>query len=143
MKTPNVWTRAVRDWQRSRKARTIEKIEASKLRMVRTMNTLRIWVGLPLVQLSSIWALFDQPMLAYWLTLWFGLLVYLITSVGLYAEARRTAKMTKVKFDNRLGSTKAAVKATAEKRRSEIAYIWGNVLGLIFVGSNIYLAVFA
>ena len=142
MKTPN-WTKAVTRWQRSSKAKTIERIEASNLRMVRTMNNLRIYIGLPLVQLSSIWALFDQPMLSYWITLWFGLLVYLITALGLWSEARRTAKMTKVKFDNRLGSTKAAVKATAEKRRSEIAYIWGNVLGLIFVGSNIYLAVFA
>ena len=142
MNTPN-WTKAVRRWRKSPKAKTIEKIEASKLRMVRTMNTLRIWVGLPLVQGSSILALFDQPLLFYWITLWFGLLVYLITSIGLYVEARRTAKLTKVKFDNRLGSTKMAVKATAEKRRSEIAYIIGNCLGLIFVGSNIYLAVFA
>ena len=140
---PN-WTKAVRRWrEQSPKAKTIEKIEASKLRMVRTMNTLRIWVGLPLVQGSSILALFDQPLLFYWITLWFGLLVYPITSIGLYVEARRTAKMTQVKFDNRLGSTKMAVKATAEKRRSEIAYIIGNCLGLIFVGSNIYLAVFA
>ena len=142
MKTPN-WTNAVTRWRKSPKAKTIEKIEASKLRMVRTMNTLRIWVGLPLVQGSSILALFDQPLLFYWITLWFGLLVYLITSIGLYVEARRTAKMTQVKFDNRLGSTKMAVKATAEKMRSEIAYIIGNCLGLIFVGSNILRAVFA
>ena len=142
MKTPN-WTNAVRRWRKSPKAKTIEKIAASKLRLVRTMNTLRIWVGLPLVQGSSILALFDQPLLFYWITLEFGLLVYLITSIGLHAEARRTAKMTQVKFDNRLGSTKMAVKATAEKRRSEIAYIIGNCLGLIFVGSNILRAVFA
>ena len=142
MKTPN-WTNAVTRWRKSPNAKTIEKIEASKLRMVRTMNTLRIWVGLPLVQGSSILALFDQPLLFYWITLEFGLLVYLITSIGLHAEARRTAKMTQVKFDNRLGSTKMAVKATAEKRRSEIAYIIGNCLGLIFVGSNILRAVFA
>ena len=73
MKTPN-WTNAVRRWRKSPKAKTIEKIEASKLRMVRTMNTLRIWVGLPLVQGSSILALFDQPLLFYWITLEFGLL---------------------------------------------------------------------
>ena len=128
---------------RIKRAKLVKDIEESRLRLVKTMNDLRIWIGLPLVQGSSVLALFNKPMLFYWITLEVGLFVYLITSIGLYVEARRTAKMTKVKFDNRLGSTKAAVKATAEKRRSEIAYIIGNFMGLVFVGSNIYRALIA
>jgi hypothetical protein len=128
---------------RIKRAKLVKDIEGSRLRLVKTMNDLRIWIGLPLVQGSSVLALFNKPMLFYWITLEVGLFVYLITSIGLYFEARRTAKMTKVKFDNRLGSTKAAVKSTAEKRRSEIAYIIGNFMGLVFVGSNIYRALIA
>ena len=128
---------------RIKRAKLVKDIEGSRLRLVKTMNDLRIWIGLPLVQGSSVLALFDKPMLFYWITLEVGLFVYLITSIGLYFEARRTAKETKVKFDNRLGSTKAAVKSTAEKRRSEIAYIIGNFMGLVFVGSNIYRALIA
>ncbi len=128
---------------RIKRAKLVKDIEGSRLRLVKTMNDLRIWIGLPLVQGSSVLALFNKPMLFYWITLEVGLFVYLITSIGLYVEARRTAKMTKVKFDNRLGSTKAAVKSTAEKRRSEIAYIIGNFMGLVFVGSNIYRALIA
>ena len=128
---------------RIKRAKLVKDIEGSRLRLVKTMNDLRIWIGLPLVQGSSVLALFNKPMLFYWITLEVGLFVYLITSIGLYFEARRTAKETKVKFDNRLGSTKAAVKATAEKRRSEIAYIVGNFMGLVFVGSNIYRALIA
>ena len=128
---------------RIKRAKLVKDIEESKLRLVKTMNDLRIWIGLPLVQGSSVLALFNKPMLFYWITLEVGLFVYLITSIGLYFEAKETAKMTKVKFDNRLGSTKAAVKATAEKRRSEIAYIVGNFMGLVFVGSNIYRALIA
>ena len=117
---------------RIKRAKLVKDIEGSRLRLVKTMNDLRIWIGLPLVQGSSVLALFNKPMLFYWITLEVGLFVYLITSIGLYFEARRTAKETKVKFDNRLGSTKAAVKSTAEKRRSEIAYIIGNFMGLVF-----------
>ena len=69
---------------RIKRAKLVKDIEGSRLRLVKTMNDLRIWIGLPLVQGSSVLALFNKPMLFYWITLEVGLFVYLITSIGLY-----------------------------------------------------------
>jgi molybdenum cofactor biosynthesis enzyme MoaA len=49
----------------------------------------------------------------------------------------------KEKYESGLGSSDLTVRATKEKRRSEIAYIIGNIAGLVLVGSNIYWLIFA
>ena len=128
--------------------RTMAKIEARALtkretRLIRTRrsNNWRIFIGLPLVQGSSLIALYDMPMMWYWSLLWVGLLVYLGTSIRLCKEAWDTHRETKAKFESGQGSSDLTVRHTKEKRRSEIAYIIGNFAGLVLVGSNIYMAV--
>tara|TARA_R100000656_G_scaffold112648_1_gene84871 strand:+ start:484 stop:933 length:450 start_codon:yes stop_codon:yes gene_type:complete len=127
--------------------KTMARIEARALakretRLIRTRrsNNWRIFIGLPLVQGSSLIALYDMPMMWYWSLLWVGLLVYLGTSIRLCKEAWDTHRETKAKFESGQGSSDLTVRHTKEKRRSEIAYIIGNFAGLVLVGSNIYMA---
>lgn len=136
-----------------RKAQLTKAIEESvaevdedgEARLIKTKrsNDWRIFIGLPLVQFSSIFALYDMPMIWYWSLLWMGLLVYLGTAIRLCKEAWDTHRDQKKKYESGLGSSDLTVRITKEKRRSEIAYIIGNIAGLVLVGSNIYWLIFA
>ena len=127
------WTRRKARLQRLRLAKDIEN---SKTRLIRVSIWVR-YVGLVLVQGSSLLALLDMSMLSYWIALWIGLLIYQLTAIVFYIEDNRVYKMTKIKFDNRLGSTKATVNALAIKRNREVVYLIGNTCGLILIGLNI------
>ena len=113
----------------------------ARLIKTRRSNDWRIFIGLPLVQGSSLIALYDMPMIWYWSLLWVGLLVYLGTSIRLCKEAWDTHRETEAKFESGQGSSDLTVRHTKEKRRSEVAYIIGNLVGLVLIGSNIYMAV--
>ena len=127
------WTR--RRARRAR-ARLAKDIENSKTRLIAVSIWVR-YVGLVLVQGSSILALLNMSMLSYWIALWIGLLIYQLTAIVFYIEDNRVYQMTKRKFDNRLGSTKATVKALAIKRNREVVYLIGNTCGLILIALNI------
>ena len=143
----------LRDERKANKAKLTKAIEESvaevdedgEARLIRTKrsNDWSIYIGLPLVQFSSIFALYDMPMIWYWSLLWMGLLVYLVTAYRLCKEAWKTHAEQKKKYESGLGSSDLTVRATKEKRRSEIAYIIGNLAGLVLVGSNIYWLIFA
>ena len=154
----SIWDKAIarkvlRDERKANKAKLTKAIEESVVevdkdgedRLIKTKrsNRLRIIFGLPLVQGSSIIALYDKPMIWYWTLLWFGLLVYFGTSIRLCKEAWDTHRDTKEKYESGRGSSDLNVRFTKEKRWSEVAYIIGNLAGLIFVGSNIYWHYFA
>ena len=130
-------------WARRRarraRARLAKDIEDSKARLIAVSIWVR-YVGLVLVQGSSILALLNMSMLSYWMALWMGLLIYQSTAIVFYIEDNRVYQMTKRKFDNRLGSTKATVKALAIKRNREVVYLIGNTCGLVLIGMNILMA---
>ena len=130
------WTRRRARRKRSRLAKDIED---SKARLVAVSIWVR-YVGLVLVQGSSMLALLNMSMLSYWIALWIGLLIYQSTAIIFYIEDNRVYQMTKQKFDNRLGSTKATVKALAIKRNREVVYLIGNTCGLVLIGLNILMA---
>ena len=121
---------------RRARARLAKDIENSKARLIAVSIWVR-YVGLVLVQGSSLLALLDMSMLSYWIALWIGLLIYQLTAIVFYIEDNRVYIMTKIKFDNRLGSTKATVNALAIKRNREVVYLIGNTCGLILIGLNI------
>ena len=121
---------------RLKRARLAKDIEDSKARLIAVSIWVR-YVGLVLVQGSSMLALLNMSMLSYWVALWMGLLIYQSTAIVFYIEDNRVYRMTKSKFDNRLGSTKATVKALAIKRNREVVYLIGNTCGLILIGLNI------
>ena len=77
----SIWDKAItrkklRDERKANKAKLTKAIEESvaevdedgEARLIRTKrsNDWRIYIGLPLVQFSSIFALYDMPMIWYW-----------------------------------------------------------------------------
>ena len=102
------------------------------------MNNFRIRLGLWLVQGSSVLLMFPISMLWYLCFLEAGLFVYFVTAYKLWREARKTADDTREKYESGRGSTYLTVLSTAEKTRSETAYIIGNIMGLCLIGYNIF-----
>ena len=101
------------------------------------MNNFRIRLGLWLVQGSSVFLMFPISMLWYLCFLEAGLGGYLVTALMLKGEAKNTADDTRKKYESGRGSTYLTVLSTAEKTRSETAYIIGNIMGLCLIGYNI------
>jgi len=97
------------------------------------------YVGLGLVQGSSILILLGMSLLPYFVTLWFGLLVYQITAYRFWFEDRKVYRLTKEKLDKGLGSNIHTVRTLKIKQKRELVYIIGNWFGLFLVGLNIYL----
>ena len=102
------------------------------------MNNYRIRLGLWLVQCSSVFLMFPISMLWYLSLLEAGLVVYFVTAYKLSQEARTTANDNREKYESGRGSTYLTVLSTAEKTRSETAYIIGNIMGLCLIGYNIF-----
>jgi len=136
MKNRYVSRQKLRQLQRDRKAKMIEGIEQRKLRQVNANLRLR-YVGLVLVQGSSGLALMGYPIMTYWVALWLGLLCYQITAINFFNEDNRVYKKTKIKFENRVGSSLETVNALKVKKNREMVYIIGNTIGLILIGANI------
>lgn len=97
------------------------------------------YVGLGLVQGSSILILLGMSLMPYFITLWFGLLVYQITAYRFWLEDRKVYRLTKEKLDKGLGSNIHTVRTLKIKQKRELVYIIGNWFGLFLVGVNIYL----
>ena len=97
------------------------------------------YVGLGLVQGSSILILLGMSLMPYFITLWFGLLVYQITAYRFWLEDRKVYLLTKEKLDKGLGSNIHTVRTLKIKQKRELVYIIGNWFGLFLVGVNIYL----
>tara|TARA_R100001443_G_C3334266_1_gene173026 strand:+ start:276 stop:707 length:432 start_codon:yes stop_codon:yes gene_type:complete len=121
------------------KAQTISNIEQQSLNQVNANLKLR-YVGLVLVQGSSGLALLGYSMMTYWVALWLGLLCYQVTALSFFKEDNRVYKLTKIKYQNNLGSSLDTVNALHSKRKREIVYIIGNTMGLILIGMNILLS---
>ena len=97
------------------------------------------YLGLALVQGSSILILLGMALMPYFITLWFGLLVYQITAYRFWFEDRKVYRLTKEKLDKGLGSNIHTVNTLKIKQKRELVYIIGNWFGLFLVGLNIYL----
>ena len=97
------------------------------------------YVGLALVQGSSILILLGMSLMPYFITLWFGLLVYQITAYRFWFEDRKVYRLTKEKLEKGLGSSVHTVNTLKIKQQRELVYIIGNWFGLFLVGVNIYL----
>ena len=121
------------------KEQTISNIEQQKLNQVNANLKLR-YVGLVLVQGSSGLALLGYSMMTYWSALWLGLLCYQVTALSFFKEDNRIFKLTKIKYENNLGSSLDTVKALQAKKNREMVYIIGNTMGLILIGMNILLS---
>jgi len=128
--------RLMRKHRNRAKAQTISNIEQRKLKQVNANLKIR-YVGLVLVQGSSGLALMGYPIMTYWVALWLGLLCYQITAINFFKEDNRIFKLTKIKYQNNLGSSLDTVNALKVKKNREMVYIIGNTIGLILIGANI------
>ena len=97
------------------------------------------YIGLALVQGSSILILLGMSLMPYFITLWLGLLVYQITAYRFWFEDRKVYQLTKEKLDRGLGSNIHTVATLKIKQQRELVYIIGNWFGLVLIGVNIYL----
>ena len=97
------------------------------------------YIGLALVQGSSILILFGMSLMPYFITLWLGLLVYQITAYRFWFEDRKVYQLTKDKFSMGLGSNIHTVNTLKIKQKRELVYIIGNWFGLVLIAINIYL----
>ena len=97
------------------------------------------YLGLVLVQGSSLAIIFGLSLLPYFIILWLGLAVYQITAYRFWFEDRKVYRLTKEKLDKGLGSNINTVNMLKVKQKRELVYIIGNWFGLFLVGVNIYL----
>ena len=126
----------LRATRRSKMLSEIEKTKKAKLHFYQLIR----YVGLVLVQGSSVLALIGLPMVSYWVGLWFGLVCYQITAVFYYKEDSWVFRKTQIKFNKGLGSDADTVEQLRIKKNREMVYIIGNTIGLILIGSNIILS---
>ena len=97
------------------------------------------YIGLALVQGSSILILLGMSLMPYFITLWLGLLVYQITAYRFWFEDRKVYRLTKEKLERGLGSNIHTVNTLKIKQKRELVYIIGNWFGLVLIAINIYL----
>ena len=130
--------------QNKRIEREILKSERSRLNFFLNFR----YLGLFLVQGSSVITLLAKSsvtipawfdMVTYFSILWFGLLIYFITSIVIYNEDKNVYELTREKFNKGLGSSLDTIKTLKIKKTREQVMILGNTCGLILVALNIWL----
>jgi len=130
--------------QNKRIEKEILNAERSRLNFVFNFR----YLGLLLVQGSSVITLLAKTsvtipawfdMVTYFMVLWFGLLIYFITSIVIYNEDKNVYELTREKFNKGLGSSLDTIKTLAIKQKRELVYIIGNSFGLVLVALNIWL----
>ena len=129
--------------QNKRIEKEILNAERSRLNFVFNFR----YLGLLLVQGSSVITLLAKTsatipawfdMVTYFSILWFGLLIYFITSIVIYNEDKNVYELTREKFNKGLGSSLATIKTLKIKKTREQVMILGNTCGLILVALNIW-----
>ena len=130
--------------QNKRIEKEILNAERSRLNFVFNFR----YLGLLLVQGSSVITLLAKTsvtipawfdMVTYFMVLWFGLLIYFITSIVIYNEDKNVYELTREKFNKGLGSSLDTIKTLKIKKTREQVMILGNACGLILVALNIWL----